>query len=418
MWSWAIVLSICQNEFCHGRNRRRAHECQLWGTFTAHSFNQEQLHQFKMDQQALGVSRRNIGRRALVDVVDRQPRKKRNTSPFEQFRLEAIHVRKAQGQKLQITSAAFREELSQEWQDIIRGPPRYQRYVGEAELANASNARANDEVASSLARVPLPAPAGSALALSSPLSGPNVLAGSMTVVGGAAQKVLGGAPEAQWPTSVSLLRHVLAKQVVGGVVTGISHEEQEKAFHRDHGHFTNKVEVSRLGAPPQPRWAKTPAGATQARRRVEAGLTSFLLAACHPQTPKTVPHKHLLVRVCVDCGDDDPDRKSFYFSVASGNRRAGSVPLCVRCIDCEVVGFSDSGDLLLQLARRAHVKTRRALPFGGAVKKGMFRHSTHWDIASAVIDGAVVSGWEGLRFTMDRLSHKPVRGDMFQALGE
>ena len=133
-WSWTIVMTICQNEFCHGRNRTRAHESQAWAQFAAHSYNQEQMKRLKWAKEAHTDKSQRRARRAPAMQVSKLQRK---TSAFERFRLEKIAALTGNAaHKLRITSLSFNQQLREEWAEVVADQDRLLRFEQEAAKFN------------------------------------------------------------------------------------------------------------------------------------------------------------------------------------------------------------------------------------------------------------------------------------------
>ena len=105
-----------------------------------------------------------------------------------------------------------------------------------------------------------------------------------------------------------------------------------------------------------------------------------------------VATKCLLLRCRTEYPVVEATRISWY-KVSCGLSAAGPLPFRCNFISCRVAEKAPSDPdtlIVLQYERQPYIKTRRGLPFGGPVTKGMFTHKSHWDAAADLLNGAVM----------------------------
>ena len=58
-WAWSVWCSVCQVEFCHGRNRTRATAAMHWANFVATCLNLEAKRRLEAQIEATEVEHKN-----------------------------------------------------------------------------------------------------------------------------------------------------------------------------------------------------------------------------------------------------------------------------------------------------------------------------------------------------------------------
>ena len=159
-----------------------------------------------------------------------------------------------------ITDPRFTQALSADWQEIKRrDPARYARYVAEASNF-ADNAAAPAAATVAVAHRAVPREA----AWEDPLCAPVNISGR-TERSSTGQLVKHNASDQaesaarDWPISMSLLQHVLAKPKQGSAKhSGCTFENHEKEFARTHSSYANAVKPIASNRGRLPRWKATP----------------------------------------------------------------------------------------------------------------------------------------------------------------
>ena len=139
LWSWQVLLSICQTEFQHGRNRARSHQNMTWANCVANAFAQESMLRCRRQYEGL---RSAMPPRVSALAIAQQPKRTRKLTPKDVFRLDLVEQKKRRGEKVYVASAAFWREVREGWAHVQANPAELQKYEVEAQLSlSAAEAR-------------------------------------------------------------------------------------------------------------------------------------------------------------------------------------------------------------------------------------------------------------------------------------
>ena len=198
----------------------------------------------------------------------------------------------------------------------------------------------------------------------------------------------------------------------------------QQKFVSEHTRIAVKRAPITAGRPRLPLWLATPSNSAAFRARLESQLIAFCSKALKARggAIAAVHSADFLLKIETDFvnheGELITDQPPIWALAVSGNDQAGAVPFRLNTIQCTPLAI-EAEATVLRLSRRAHVPTRRSLPFGGEVTAGVFEHASVQDLAAIALDASrVPEEASALRVRIRKMGCARVLGDRLRVLGE
>ena len=305
LWSWQVLCTIAQAEFQHGRNRRRAHEHDLWSNFVAKSFNSEAALRLQRHHRAFADLSRSAGpqQHGLPDEQPEKSKRSKKKAPFDVYKSELIVARKSSGFKTSVTSRTFWEECRKGWSDIQQCPERVQRYEAEAALANMPHPSEVPPVPNAPAAQPPHRACGQPGAeAKKALPAPIDLTGFAAAPASEHTNVLDMNlkcpldPRGPCPLPVNPEKLQCILEASGENKTKQSFTSMQSQFNVLNSSFGMKRVPIVAKQPRPPRWFATPAGMHKFREQLEKHLQAFCLK-CLPKGASSAHSANLCLQI-------------------------------------------------------------------------------------------------------------------------
>ena len=213
-------------------------------------------------------------------------------------------------------------------------------------------------------------------------------------------------PKVVYPVSEKALACFLAK--------GDSYENLAEQFMQEHTQLAKVPSRSQSAQPPSnplhPRWRVTPEDAEDRRERLEAELRAYLPNIIGPLKMVDFAWAGMVLRF--SAGDFN-----VHLCSATGNSFVGAVPFRANFFQLKILRNLDCGGIELQIERKAHIASRRKLPFSDDLGVGIMVHHSYWSIAAMMFeDGRGTQ--KPLEVRVVKLRHTPVGCDRYIVHGE